>query len=342
MNRRERVLRAVEMRKPDRCPIVHSVLPAAFLFHGQPLLDLLRQYPNDFGSSEHSIPEIEALSPTYRAGRHSDEWGTTWISSTNGIHGQVGEHPIRSWEDAEQYEFPPLPTAEEVEKTKRDVSEAKADRYVMHGFKPGNYFERLHFLLGFRTVLKSLTTRERAFKDFADRFLDYCLESIQMTLDVRPDCVSFGDDWGAQDRLLVHPEVWRSFFKPRYKKMFDLVHDHGCLVALHSDGYILAIIDDLHEIGVNILNPQFSCHPLDELADKTRGRFCINSDIDRQALLPRGTPASINAHIKRVVEIFGTKNNGGLLGRGELNMDVPLENIKAMFDAWLQHGKYQW
>ena len=342
MDRRERVLRAVEMRRPDKCPIVHSVLPAAFLHHGEALVRLLRGYPNDFGDSEHSIPEIENLQPSYRAGRHRDEWGTVWVSSANGIHGQVAQHPIASWEEAEDYVFPSLPTQEEVEKMKRFVDEARSERFVTHGFRPGNYFERLHFLLGFRTVLKALTRRNKKFEEFADRLLDYSLESIRLTLEAKPDCVGFGDDWGAQDRLLIHPDLWRSFFKPRYEKMFDLVHDQGAFVQLHSDGYIVDILDDLHEIGVNILNPQFSCHGLEDLAERTRGKFCINSDIDRQVILPRGTPEELDAHIRRVVQIFGKENGGGLFGRGELNMDVPLANVKAMFDAWVKYGRYHW
>jgi hypothetical protein len=342
MNRRERVLRAVELNRPDRCPIAHSLLPAALLEHGTHLVDLLKDYPNDFGSSEHTIPKIDDLGATYKAGRHRDDWGTVWVSSVDGIHGQVAEFPIHSWEEAESYEFPPLPDREGVEKMKRHVAEAKKDSYVSHGFAPGNYFERLHFLLGFRTVLTSLVKQPPQFVDFADRLLEYSLESIGQAVEAKPDCIGFGDDWGAQDRLLINPEIWRSFFKPRYKKMFDLVHDHGAFVHFHSDGYIDAILDDFYEIGVNVLNPQFSCHDLDDFAERVRGRFCINSDIDRQVILPHGSPDEVAAYVRRVIKIFGQENGGGLFGRGELNMDVPLANAKAMFDAFLKYGRYEW
>jgi hypothetical protein len=342
MNRRERVLRAVEMRRPDRVPIMHSALPAAFFRHGERLVTLLGQYPNDFGSSEHKIPEIEELTPSYKSGENRDSWGTVWVSSVAGIHGQVADHPIKTLEDMEEYEFPAHQPDEEVQRAKREVAEAKRDRFVMNGYNPGNYFERLHFLLGFREVLKYLVTRPPQFVDFADRLLEFSLESIEKTLEARPDCVSFGDDWGAQDRLLIKPDIWRSFFKPRYRKMFDLAHDGGAFVHLHSDGHITDILDDLHEIGVDILNPQFSCHDLEDFAEKTRGRFCINSDVDRQVVLPRYPPERVSAHIEHLIELFGRQNDGGLFGRGELNMDVPLENIRAMFDSWVKFGKYDW
>ena len=212
----------------------------------------------------------------------------------------------------------------------------------MNGYTPGNFFERLHFLLGFREVLKYLVAKPPQFVDFADRLLNFSLESIEKTLEARPDCVSFGDDWGAQDRLLINPDIWRSFFKPRYRKMFDLVHDGGAFVHFHSDGHIIDILDDLHEIGVDILNPQFSCHDLDDFADKTRGKFCINSDVDRQVVLPHYSPERLSAHVERLVDLFGRQNNGGLFGRGELNMDVPLQNVEALFDSWVRFGKYDW
>lgn len=342
MDSRERVIRAVEMRKPDRVPILHEYLPAAMFRHGQRLVDLLARYPNDFGSSQHSIPTVNDISAPYRAGRNYDQWGTLWRSTANGIHGQVVDYPIHNWKDAEEYEFPPLPDDAHISRRKKEVREAKKSIFVRAGFNPGNYFERLQWLMGFKTVLTNLVRRPPEFLEFADRLLEYCLDSISRTLETEPDCVGFADDWGSQDRLLIRPELWREFFKPRYRRMFDLVHDGGAFVHFHSDGYIMDILDDLSEIGVNILNPQFSCHNLEELAAGTRGKFCINSDVDRQVVLPHYPPDRVKAHIQYLIDLFGRGNNGGLIGRGELNMDVPLENIEAMFDGWIEFGTYRW
>ncbi len=342
MNKRERVLRAVEMRRPDRLPILHEYLPAAMLQHGHGLIELLAKYPNDFGSSQHTIPKVSELSPSYRAGESRDEWGTVWRSTADGIHGQVIDYPIKNWEDAAEYEFPELPGDEEIKRRKEQVAEAKKRIFVRAGFNPGNYFERLQWLTGFKTVLTSLVRRPPQFVQFADRLLEYCLESISKILETDPDCVTFADDWGAQDRLLIRPQIWEDFFRPRYERMFSLVRENGAYVQFHSDGYIIDIIESLHEIGVNILNPQFSCHDLEELADVTRGRLCILSDIDRQDLLPRGTREQIREYVENMIDLFGRRNQGGLIGRGELNKDVPLKNVKALYDSLLEYGKYNW
>ncbi|MGQ9515221.1 MAG: hypothetical protein ACUVTL_09300 [Thermoproteota archaeon] len=86
-------------------------------------------------------------------------------------------------------------------------------------------------------------------------FISFCFyekyEFLNLVLQAKPDSVGFADDWGTQRALMVNPEFWRSFFKPRYEKMFKIVRDHGAYVQFHSDGVITDIILDLSEIGVN-------------------------------------------------------------------------------------------
>jgi hypothetical protein len=345
MNSRERVLAAINLSKPDRVPLMHSPLPGALMKYGEQLIEIYRRYPHDFGPSEFKIPKPEELPADYRAGVHRDEWGTAWSSTVDGIHGQVIDYPIKTVVDYLKYEFPPFPQDLENYKNslKRYVDELKAKGFfVIVGFNPGNYFERLQWLRGFRNLMVDLVRGSRELKLFADRLLEYCLKSIQLVLEAKPDAVSFADDWGTQDRLMISPSLWRSFFKPKYREMFKLVHDHNAYVYFHSDGYIIDIIPDLYEIGVDVLNPQFSCHRLEELADAVRGKMCISSDVDRQYVLPRGTPKEVEAYVKKIIDVFGYGNNGGLIGRGEVNIDVPLENVEAMYRAFVRYGEYKW
>lgn len=345
MNSRERVLAAINLSRPDRVPLMHSPLPGALIKYGERLIEIFRKYPQDFGPSEFTVPKPEELPADYRAGVHKDSWGITWSSTVDGIHGQVVDYPIKTVEDYSTYEFPRL--QQDLEKykdrLKRQVYDLKAKGFfTMLGFDPGNFFERLQWLRGFRNLMVDLIKSRKELESFADRLLEYCLSSLQIVLEAEPDAVSFADDWGTQNRLMINPSLWRSFFKPRYKRMFKLVHDYEAYVYFHSDGYILDIIPDLVEIGVNILNPQFSCHNLELLANNVRDRICISSDIDRQHLLPKGSPEEVENYVKMVVDLFGYGNNGGLIGRGEVNVDVPLENVEAMYRAFIKYGRYNW
>jgi len=327
---------------------MHSPLPGALIKYGERLNSILVKYPQDFGSSRFEIPKPEDLPPDYRKGVHRDEWGTVWISSVDGIHGQVYDYPIKSWDDLDEYEFPPLQEStsshyiQNLEDLKTRVSSLRKRGYfVILGFNPGNFFERMQWLRGFRNLLVDFYRKPKKLYEFADRLLEYCLRSIEFVLEAKPDGVSFADDWGTQDRLMVNPSLWREFFKPRYKEMFKLVHDHGAYVYFHSDGYIMDIIPDLAEIGVDILNPQFSCFNLEELAETVHDKICVSSDIDRQYVLPYGSPTEVKEYVRRVIELFSHDGRGGLICRGEINIDVPLRNVEAMYKAFNKYGEYR-
>lgn len=163
---------------------------------------------------------------------------------------------------------------------------------------------------------------------------------LERQLEYDIDGISFMDDWGTQRQLMINPKQWRKLFKPAYQKIIDLVHQAGKFFYFHSDGNIMEIISDLIEIGVDVLNPQFSCMDLDELGRKCGGKICISSDIDRQYILPRGSVEEVKRYVKRVIEILGS-HNGGLIGRGEIGPDVPLANVEAMFEAFSEWGSYR-
>jgi uroporphyrinogen-III decarboxylase len=348
MKSRDRVKATISLEHPDRAPIMHSPLPGALIKYGERLNDIFVRYPQDFGPSRFEIPELEDLPPNYKKGVHKDEWGTVWISSINGVHGQVYDYPIKSWDDLKNYELPPLQETtssyqiQDLRKTKARVSKLKDEGYfTILGFSPGNFYERMQWLRGFENLLVDFVRNLRQVHELADMLLEYCLRSIEFVLDAKPDAVSLADDWGTQDRLMVKPEFWREFFKPRYKEMFNLIHDGGAYVYFHSDGYILDIIPDLIEIGVDILNPQYSCFKLEELAQAVHGKLCIASDIDRQYVLPRGSIKEVDEYVKKVVELFSHCGRGGLICRGEVGVDVPLENVEAMYMAFKKRGKYR-
>ena len=126
-------------------------------------------------------------------------------------------------------------------------------------------------------------------------------------------------------------------FGARLRKIVDAVHAAGKHFYFHTDGCTLDILPDLIEIGVDVINPQFSSMDLEAVAEVCAGRVCISSDIDRQRLLPRGSPREIREHVRSVVRLFGGPE-GGLIGRAEIGPDVPLENAEAVFCAFAEFG----
>jgi uroporphyrinogen-III decarboxylase len=171
-----------------------------------------------------------------------------------------------------------------------------------------------------------------------DDLLQFNLKWIDRWLEHEYDGLHFADDWGAQRQLLVPPELWRKFFRPVYRAMFDKVSGAGVDVHFHSDGYILDIFPDLLDLGVKVLNCQARVIGYEVLQKRFAGKVCFRTDLDRQKVLPFGTPDEVRAHVKEVFDHLGTPA-GGLIACGEIGPDTPLENIRAMYQAFMEYGR---
>ncbi len=76
---------------------------------------------------------------------------------------------------------------------------------------------------------------------------------------------------------------------------------------------------------------------VEKLSKRFRGRICFWGEVDRQSILPNGTPDEVRQAAKEVVDNFLTPN-GGFIGQAEVNEDVPLENVEALLKAWRDFG----
>jgi uroporphyrinogen decarboxylase len=197
-------------------------------------------------------------------------------------------------------------------------------------------FEQLQQLRGMQNTFMDLAEQPPELERLLDDLLDFNLRWIDRWTKLEYDGLHFADDWGGQRSLLVRPAVWRKLFKPRYKAMFDRVRAAGMDVWFHTDGHVNDILGDLVEIGVNVLNCQVAAIGHEWIRCNARGKVAFRTDIDRQFILPFGTPAQVKEEVQRTFEACGTAD-GGLVACGEIGPDVPLENIRAMYEAF---GEY--
>ena len=133
--------------------------------------------------------------------------------------------------------------------------------------------------------------------------------------------------------MFIPPGMWRAFFKPAYAELFRICKEAGKFIFFHSDGYILEIIEDFIELGVDALNCQVWCMGPEVLGEKFRGRITFWGEINRQFTLPHGTPDDIRAAAAKMKEHLATPA-GGLIGQGEIDGLTPLENVEALLTAW--------
>ena len=113
----------------------------------------------------------------------------------------------------------------------------------------------------------------------------------------------------------------------------------GCIIHMHSDGDIRELANDLIEGGVEIINLQDLVNGIDWIAERLKGRVCIDLDIDRVQVTRFGTPEDIDALIREEVEKLGSRE-GGLMMIYGLYPVVPLENVKALMDPMERYSTY--
>lgn len=336
MNSRERVKRAIEFKGPDRVPVLHAVLPAAFFVHGEALVELLNEFKDDFGG-HWRVPKPEEIAPTYRAGTVTDEWGVTWQNDYEGMLGIPVGHPLADWSNWPSYTPPPGPGDEWFAAMHKRSEEAEPEHYVMFGGV--NLFERMQWLRGYENLLTDIALGADEAYILRDMIVERELEYLKKAVTLDVDGFHFGDDWGTQLALIIRPDTWRSFYKPAYARMFEVCKSAGKHVHFHTDGMTWDILGDFVEIGVDVLNVQHEIIGLERLAREFGGKVAFRSDLDRQHILPHGTPEAVKEHVRRVFQALGSFN-GGLIGHGEIAPDVPLANVRAMLEAWREYGTY--
>ncbi len=151
-----------------------------------------------------------------------------------------------------------------------------------------------------------------------------------------------GTDLGAQDRPFISPDMYRELYKPYHRRINEWIHQHTTWKTFyHTCGSIVALLDDLVEIGVDIINPvQCSAKGMDPtfLKEKYGDRLVFwGGGVDTQHTLPFGTPQQVYDEVRERIRIFG--RGGGFVFNTihNIQQNVPVENLLAMFEA-LRHA----
>jgi uroporphyrinogen decarboxylase len=348
---RERVQTALNRERPDRCPFQAGFTPEFARRLRSDLFSRGRLREEGGGEAyelERAIGEDMLLTGADWPGpydqaesAYTDAWG---IRRDNvpydtpfgrGYYTEMRGHPLADETRLDRY-VPPDPDRPrlfaEVDRTIR----AYGRDYWIVGAAVTTIWETAWALRGLERLLFDLVDDP----DLADRILDIpfhyhrTIARRQAALGV--DMIWFGDDVGGQAGMLISPNQWRRFLKPRLAAIIAATKaaNPAVKIAYHSDGDIAPIVPELIEIGVDVLNPvQPGC--LDPVRLKTRygDKLCFWGSIDEQKTLPFGTAAQVAAEVRTRLDTLG-RDGGLILGpTHHVQLDTPLENFWAMIDA---------
>jgi uroporphyrinogen decarboxylase len=155
------------------------------------------------------------------------------------------------------------------------------------------------------------------------------------------DVVQCGDDIANQNALMFAPAIWRRIMLPLWRDIWQELKriNPDVRIWYHSDGNISAVVDDLVDAGLDILNPlQPECLDIDTIHRRHGAHLTFDGTIGTQSTMPFGSPEDVRNRVRDVIGNYGA--NGGLIVSPThvLEPEVPVANIDAFVDACREYG----
>ena len=237
--------------------------------------------------------------------------------------------------DVEKFNWPDPSLYLDAEEARRRV-EAVPDDYVKMGIMWSAHFQDACAAFGMEHALMVMLTNPDMFKAVIDRITQFYLKANEIFYEAtkgKLDAVLIGNDFGSQTGLMVQPELLREYVFTGTKQLVDQAKSYGLTVMHHSCGSIFPIIDDLIELGVDII------HPIQALADEMdaptlkqhfAGKVAFCGGVDAQYLLVNGSPDQVAAKVEELKTIFPT----GLIispSHEAILPDIAPANVEALF-----------
>jgi len=373
LSHKERVLKSLRFEEPDRVPLDIGGTNVTS-FH----IEIEKKLKEYFGFKDDKIMlnshKMQSVIPDERIlkyfnvdtrcislhesepwrknsdGTFTDEWGIKYKKSSNGYYYEFVSHPLSNAtvRDLENYHWPDPKSKRRIEGLKEKAKNFYKEYCIILEGLHEPIFGLASWLLGYEQFYIDLVTNKELIKKLFDGLLIFWKQLLEFVLGEIGDyidIVKIADDLGAQNDLLISPKIYRELVKPRQAELFSFIKEKcDCKILFHCDGAIRKIIPDFIEIGVDILNPiQPGLPGMDakSLKEKFENKLAFwGGGVDTQSTLSFGTPEDVKNEVKKYLNIF--KPGGGYVFSQVHNIqpEVPIENIIAMYDTFFEYANY--
>jgi len=374
MNSRERVWKALNHQEPDKIPIDMG-LPISSIH-----IESYRVLRNFLGLKLDKINIIDHLMQAVKVeedilqrfhvdtrhiflkpaqplkllpdGIYQDEWGIKTAKPPSSHYFDMIEHPLANAtiDDLDHYPWPDPADPQRIKGVKEEAKrlfETTPYALTLSGFSE-TFFGLPSWLRGHQQFYMDLILNPEFVEKLLDRLLSYWKQLAEIALELVGEyiqVVRVADDLGMQTGLLISPQLYRKYIKPRQKEFYSFIKQRTkAKLLIHSCGSIYQIIPDLIKIGIDAINPvQVSAKDMGTLKLKKEFGDKLSfwgGSCDTQRVLPYGSPRQIKEEVKR--RIYDLAPGGGFVFASIHNIqyDVPPENICALYDTALELGRY--
>ena len=263
MNSKERILATINHQPTDRTPLDCMLYQKQFVemladeygpreqFLDEFNIDIFAgftPYPNQFGH-KFEITELDDL-------KLEDSRDPKWVTHTD-------------W----NYDFAGVNVVEAVEQ--------QGDKRMIRAHLWG-IVEGTSSFLGIENCWRNLAEEPKRMMAFFDRYADWLCGLVDNCADAGADIITLSDDWGSNNTMLFSPRMWRRMIRPYTERVVQQMISRGIYPMLHSDGYIVQILDDIVEMGYALVHPMQESSGMDPqmIKEQYGEKFVIYGSLD--------------------------------------------------------------
>ncbi len=278
-----------------------------------------------------------------------DDWGIPFVAGSEG-HVKRELYPMATFKtEAEvlEYPWPNFMASYRHKDLEKEVGKLHEREYAVIGrlteISGGFIFETAWQLRGMDNLFVDFYDNSNLARALLDKITQINAEVSTRFAEAGVDILWLADDIGTQEAMLMSPDMWRKWLKPRLKHLIDSAkrvnpHIH---IFYHSDGFIAPVIPELIEIGVDVLNPiQPECMNPVELKRLYGSRLSFFGTIGVQTVMPLGKPEDVRRNVREMINKVGQGGGFIVAPTHFVSAQVPWENVEAFFDAVEEFGYY--
>ena len=275
-----------------------------------------------------------------------DEFGTIWVRAGINTMGHPGRPSLTDYSKLDEYFEKYTPNYDEKSRYSYIIQKSKVQaqkKYRMCSLDLGP-FQIASQMRGFNNILldqyKHKDELKHLLKYITDCYIN--LEKMWVKYGAKPHGFVVYDDLGEQKGPFFSPKLFKEFYEPVYKQLFDTAHNLGCDFHLHSCGKIESIIPLLIDWDLDAIeldSPRMIGYPN---LSKFRGKLMMWGCVNIQSIYTQGTQNDCEREVWHMIRNMGTPKGGyGAYFYPQVDhIQAPEDNINAFSEGLKKYGIY--
>lgn len=277
--------------------------------------------------------------PPIAPGARMDIWGIAHEpGGPHAKHMTHMRHPLERLESLEQFQAYPWPEFEKADWSfvRREVEAIQARGLAAQVWMECTIWETAWYLRRMDLLMLDMAAGDPKVAFLFDKITDLASFRAMRYAEAGADVLMLGDDLGMQSSIMMSAAMYREWLKPRLQRVIAAAKaaKPDILIQYHSCGFVLPLINDLIDAGIDVLNPiQPECMDVEQVLHEFGGRLSFNGTLGTQTTMPFAAPDEVRKVVHRNLALAG--EHGGLFccPTHMLEPEVPWENLEAYVAA---------